>query len=156
MPCDSGALVQIISACLPWSTDADAFELRCSLLEISQIIEPRDPGRDARDIAIEPDARRPIDCRMVSIDRLALAGAPSARTSVSYSAPQQLMDSQQGELAWPLASGAAGMHSSPPLIGKCRSLPSCNRLDSISLLGSLKVSALWCMGCRGFFSDERH
>ena len=51
---------------------------------------------------------------MVSIDRLVLAGAPSAaRTSVSHSKPQQPMDSQQGELAWPFASGPVGMHSSP-------------------------------------------
>src|SRR5580658_9982474 len=62
------------------------------------------------------------------------------------------MDSQQGELAAPFSSGPVGMHSSPPLIGKCRSLPSCNRLDSIGLLGSLTVSPLWCMACGGFLA----
>jgi hypothetical protein len=78
---------------------------------------------------------------MVSIDRLVLAGAPSAaRASVSHSKPQQPMDSQQGELAWPFASGPVGMHSSPPLIGMYRSIPSCNRLDSTSLLGFIPHS----------------
>jgi hypothetical protein len=62
------------------------------------------------------------------------------------------MNSQQGVLAWRFASGPVGMHSSPPLIGMYRSLPSCNRPDSISLLGLLTVSTLWCMACGGFFA----
>jgi hypothetical protein len=90
---------------------------------------------------------------MVAIDRLVLAGAPSAaRTSVSRSKPQQPMGSQQGELAWPFASGPVGMHSSPPLIGMYRSLPSSNRPDSISLVRFLTVSSLWCMACGGFLA----
>src|SRR6202140_4939823 len=44
------------------------------------------------------------------------------------------------------------MHSSAPLIGMYRSIPSCNRLDSISLLKFLTVSSLWCMACGGFLA----
>jgi hypothetical protein len=90
---------------------------------------------------------------MVAIDRLVLAGAPSAaRTSVSHSKPQQPVDSQQGALSRPFASGPVGMHSSPPLIGMYRSLPSSNRPDSISLVRFLTVSPLWCMACGGFLA----
>jgi hypothetical protein len=77
---------------------------------------------------------------MVSIDRLVLAGAPSAaRTSVSHSKPQQPMDSQQGELGWPFDSGPVGMHTSPPLIGRYRSIPSCNRPAFLRLVRLLTV-----------------
>src|SRR5580692_5285624 len=41
------------------------------------------------------------------------------------------------------------MHQRAP-IGKCRSLPSCNRLDSLILLRFITVSPLRCMNCGGF------
>jgi len=87
---------------------------------------------------------------MVSIDRLVLAGALSAARS-SATAPQQPGDSKQGELAWPFASGPVGMHSSPPLIGRYRSIRSSNRPDSISL-GFLTVLPLRCMSCVGLLA----
>src|ERR1700688_3380270 len=54
------------------------------------------------------------------------------------------MDSQQGELAWPFASVPVGMHTSPPLIGRYRSIPSCNRpafLRLVRLLTDLIIAA---------------
>jgi hypothetical protein len=94
---------------------------------------------------------------MVSIDRLVLAGAPSAaRTSVSHSKPQQPMDSLQGELGWPFDSVPVGMHTSPPLIGMYRSIPSCNRLDSKSQLGFIPHGlTIAAYGLWRVFSDER-
>src|ERR1700728_1302636 len=49
-----------------------------------------------------------------------------------------------------LVLAGARSDSSYPLIEMNRSLPSCNRPDSLSLLGSLTVSPLWCMARGGY------
>jgi hypothetical protein len=50
--------------------DAGRCEHFATGTQSAQAIEASDPGRDTQDIAIEPDARRGIDFRMLSIDRL--------------------------------------------------------------------------------------